>query len=218
MRRQRVTAPLQAPKPVPQDEVDEITQQIKHMCRAFNVDGSAVTAYSNLQEAQLHTAEFNRLQQDQKHDKRDKKKMTMDLAIQLYVEQALNMDKMWGKIMGLSKKTKKEHEMDAKRLFQDPKKFSEFKEVYENRHGEHTVVKLEWNNVTQPEFHRQATHFAKHVNKALCWNCEDLTKASPAELRKCVRCQKAYYCSKECQKEDWKRHKKACKEAAAKKS
>jgi len=30
-------------------------------------------------------------------------------------------------------------------------------------------------------------------------------------LKKCTVCQKTYYCSRECQKSDWKRHKKICR-------
>jgi len=29
-------------------------------------------------------------------------------------------------------------------------------------------------------------------------------------LKKCKRCKVLYYCSEECQKEDWRRHKKEC--------
>jgi hypothetical protein len=32
----------------------------------------------------------------------------------------------------------------------------------------------------------------------------------PGKLLKCSRCEKEFYCSKECQKSDWKRHKKVC--------
>ena len=192
---------------------DTVTQDIKNMCRALNVDGSAVKAYSNIQEAQLATAQHNRLHQNRTHDEHDKRELTMDHAIQMYVEQAQNMDKMYGKMMGSSKKTKKELENDARRIFQDRQTFSELKEAYENRPGEHTVMRLEWNNVTRAEFERQAALVIKHVNKALCWNCQDPKKASPAELSKCARCQQAYYCSKECQKEHWKSHKKSCKKA-----
>jgi hypothetical protein len=32
----------------------------------------------------------------------------------------------------------------------------------------------------------------------------------PGKLLKCSRCESGLYCSKECQKSDWKRHKKVC--------
>lgn len=40
----------------------------------------------------------------------------------------------------------------------------------------------------------------------LCSNCKDRKKP----LMRCMRCQVVSYCSKECQKADWKRHKKEC--------
>ena len=33
----------------------------------------------------------------------------------------------------------------------------------------------------------------------------------PTELLRCSACKKTYYCSKECQKKDWKKHKPRCK-------
>jgi hypothetical protein len=43
-----------------------------------------------------------------------------------------------------------------------------------------------------------------------CYVCEKLEKEMPALL--CARCKKASYCSKECQKGDWKRHKVVCRD------
>lgn len=42
-----------------------------------------------------------------------------------------------------------------------------------------------------------------------CAACRRMFK----ELKKCGRCKKIYYCSIECQKADWKEHKKNCKSA-----
>ncbi|KAJ7193918.1 hypothetical protein GGX14DRAFT_405079 [Mycena pura] len=43
--------------------------------------------------------------------------------------------------------------------------------------------------------------------------CQQCAKPPPdgTDLKKCSQCQSVFYCSKECQREDWKCHKKACK-------
>ncbi len=41
--------------------------------------------------------------------------------------------------------------------------------------------------------------------------CNHCKKKSATGLRRCSACKKVYYCSLDCQKADWKRHKKACK-------
>ncbi|CAB9501496.1 expressed unknown protein [Seminavis robusta] len=51
----------------------------------------------------------------------------------------------------------------------------------------------------------------KYVRAAMehCNNCGKL-KDEVERLQKCANCKSARYCSKECQKTDWKRHKKRC--------
>lgn len=44
-------------------------------------------------------------------------------------------------------------------------------------------------------------------------NCvcgKDITGSGPASRLRCARCKTAYYCSRECQKKDWKAHKLMC--------
>jgi hypothetical protein len=45
-----------------------------------------------------------------------------------------------------------------------------------------------------------------------CFHC--LVKMKQRETKKCSRCKFAYYCSKECQKNNWKEHKLGCSELA----
>lgn len=42
--------------------------------------------------------------------------------------------------------------------------------------------------------------------KTSCWHCLITEK----ELERCARCKLAHYCSPECQKDDWNKHKKIC--------
>lgn len=42
--------------------------------------------------------------------------------------------------------------------------------------------------------------------EAACKNCEKYTK----DLKICAKCRFTYYCSRECQKKDWKEHKEDC--------
>lgn len=48
-----------------------------------------------------------------------------------------------------------------------------------------------------------------------CGVCGEAEKVSGGELLRCSRCKKVRYCSPECQKRDWKRHKVGCVAAAA---
>lgn len=47
-----------------------------------------------------------------------------------------------------------------------------------------------------------------------CWTCGRTETPGGADLKKCTRCRKARYCSAECQKKDWKKHRMECEEAA----
>ncbi|ROW03721.1 hypothetical protein VMCG_05334 [Cytospora schulzeri] len=46
-----------------------------------------------------------------------------------------------------------------------------------------------------------------------CRNCGSLEAKGGGLLKKCMRCLKARYCSTECQKKDWKKHRMECEEA-----
>ena len=48
-----------------------------------------------------------------------------------------------------------------------------------------------------------------------CSFCKKEPASSGATLKCCTRCRSAHYCSVACQKSDWKKHKKKCKEIAA---
>ena len=54
---------------------------------------------------------------------------------------------------------------------------------------------------------KKATDVAIHT----CFTCGK----SGAKLSSCSQCHRAYYCNRECQRKDWKRHKRACAAAVA---
>uniref|UniRef100_A0A0G4GGH2 MYND-type domain-containing protein n=1 Tax=Chromera velia CCMP2878 TaxID=1169474 RepID=A0A0G4GGH2_9ALVE len=61
---------------------------------------------------------------------------------------------------------------------------------------------------------------AHRTGGALIVVCNQCKKAAPQgqSFQRCGRCQKVAYCGKECQKMDWKQHKKACKDGSGGKS
>ena len=72
-------------------------------------------------------------------------------------------------------------------------------------------------------------HGVEYMNKvkAMCYGCNKgyalnpplpVNKDGSPTLYKCGACENITYCSKECQKKDWRRHKPQCKKAAASKA
>src|ERR1700722_699937 len=48
-----------------------------------------------------------------------------------------------------------------------------------------------------------------------CSTCHKLQPELPHPLKRCAKCQTTLYCSRECQKDDWKNHKRICSSQAA---
>jgi len=44
-----------------------------------------------------------------------------------------------------------------------------------------------------------------------CASCQSTQAGRANPLKQCAKCKKAYYCSRECQKADWKSHKPVCR-------
>ena len=81
------------------------------------------------------------------------------------------------------------------------------------------------NSVGGPEFHRDLLDMINSFrnatsteggesehgrNKYSCVTCGAITGKNTEKLLKCGRCKVVSYCSKECQREDWKDHKAFC--------
>ena len=52
---------------------------------------------------------------------------------------------------------------------------------------------------------------AETDDKMACWTCKSTRTPTGTNLLSCKRCSIARYCSKECQKKDWKNHKRSCR-------
>ena len=46
----------------------------------------------------------------------------------------------------------------------------------------------------------------------ICFHCGTSEEDVGRKIMSCSRCKSIYYCSRQCQKDDWKRHKKECKD------
>lgn len=73
---------------------------------------------------------------------------------------------------------------------------------FEKRHGKQNNGPSHGNDGLE-ENGRQAT-----IDTNRCNTCNKRGK-----MKKCTQCKSTYYCSKECQIQDWKKHKKRCKKA-----
>lgn len=47
-----------------------------------------------------------------------------------------------------------------------------------------------------------------------CDNCERTSAETERTLQRCARCKTVFYCSRDCQRQHWKIHKRVCKELA----
>ena len=52
----------------------------------------------------------------------------------------------------------------------------------------------------------------------ICTNCKKPQSDFPDPLKRCAKCQNSLYCSRECQKADWKVHKRSCGSTAGNQS
>lgn len=57
---------------------------------------------------------------------------------------------------------------------------------------------------------REAEKEANDPNTKHCAKCQKPQSDLPSPLKRCAKCQTQCYCSRECQKADWKTHKKIC--------
>lgn len=50
----------------------------------------------------------------------------------------------------------------------------------------------------------------KSDTSEVCAGCKKSPTSLSQALKRCARCKEVFYCSRECQKTDWKSHKKSC--------
>ena len=58
--------------------------------------------------------------------------------------------------------------------------------------------------------HKDATNLLKKREVEIALTCASCFKSLNGKGKKCTKCKSVYYCNKECQGNDWKRHKKEC--------
>ena len=84
------------------------------------------------------------------------------------------------------------------------KDMNQFGYLVEKR-GHQDVPTIETDKLTKEDQAAFKVLEAKILSGFTCHKCES------ASIQRCVRCKSVYYCSRECQRQDWKSHKKECK-------
>ena len=77
-----------------------------------------------------------------------------------------------------------------------------------------------WADIIQPKNEGNAANGTGVLTNRICRHCNnsDMTASFQLKLMACAKCHQAFYCSKECQKADWKKHKPQCSTATSKDS
>ena len=71
--------------------------------------------------------------------------------------------------------------------------------------GKHECEMQARREIQMAQYHALGEESGKQAEHMLCRTCHEA-----GDIKKCGRCGVVGYCSKECQKEDWKKHKESC--------
>lgn len=101
--------------------------------------------------------------------------------------------------------------MTRSKRTKDPLKCMALKSPYPVSYSSPSFLASKSDRLPEPQ-ESASSSFSPPANK--CASCNTLETDPEKPLKPCAKCQTVRYCSRDCQKKDWKVHKKICATAA----